>query len=410
MARVFETFVALRYVRDRSARREGRGFVRFVVSVGIGGVALGVAALLLALSIVHGFSREITQKIVGFGSDIQIESQTDAPLQDVESLESQLMETDGVTNVRRVLESFVLMRRSADDIDGVVLTGVNRLPGFLADNLVAGSADISDGSSLVVGRALAVAQGLDIGHRVTLFSIADGPSRANLAKRPRVRQYRVTGIYETSLAQYDETLVYANFASVAGLFSADANTATRLEVAVDDSHDHAALSNLLQDRYGFPIIVRPVEQVYRSLFAWVQLQESIIPVVIGFIVLVAIFNIGGILLMLVMEKTRSLGILVSMGAERKSIRSLVLTVAGLIGIAGIILGEAVALGLALLQQRFGLIPLPADAYYIDTAPIALHAGDFAVVAIATFVLCVMFAYVPARLAARLDPIRIIRFD
>ena len=114
--------------------------------------------------------------------------------------------------------------------------------------------------------------------------------------------------------------------------------------------------------------------------------------------------------MLVLEKTRSLGILVSMGAARRSVKRLVLTLGGAIGLAGVAIGECLALILALLQKRFEIIPLPADAYYMSTAPIQLNPIDFLVVGIVTLFLCLLFAYAPARVASRLDPIQVIRFQ
>jgi lipoprotein-releasing system permease protein len=409
MKHVFESFVAMRYVGDRAGRREGRGFVRFVTGVGVGGVAVGVAALLLALSIVHGFSREITAKIEGLGAHVQIESQTDAPLRNAAAIVDDVRGIGGVVSVRRVVENFVLLRRSATQVDGVVLSGIEQLPPFLVDHLVAGGEDLEGGTGVIIGKSLADLQNLTVGERITVFAFAGRGSGSVTVNRPRVKQFHVVGIYETSLDDFDEIYVFADLGTVASLIDYAPNSVTRLDVTVDQDVDRATVVDAIEAKYGFPVMVKPIEEVHRSLFAWVELQESIIPVVIGFIVLVAVFNIGGILLMMVMEKTRSLGILVSMGANRKSVRNLVLTLAGVIGLVGITIGELLALLLAFLQKRFDLIPLPADAYYMKTAPIELNPVDFIVVAMVTLLLCVAFAYIPARIASKLDPIRVIRF-
>ncbi|NNE48095.1 MAG: ABC transporter permease [Rhodothermales bacterium] len=409
MKHVFESFVAMRYVSDRAGRREGRGFVRFVTGVGVGGVAVGVAALLLALSIVHGFSREITAKIEGLGAHVQIESQTDAPLRNVAAIAEDVSGIGGVVGVRRVVENFVLLRRSATQVDGVVLSGVEQLPPFLVDRLVAGGEDLEGGAGVIIGKTLADLQNITVGDRITVFAFSGRGSGSVAVTKPRVKQFHVVGIYETSLDDFDEIYVFADLGTVAGLIDYAPNSVTRLDVTVDPEADRTNVVEAIEAKYGFPVMVKPIEEVHRSLFAWVELQESIIPVVIGFIVLVAVFNIGGILLMMVMEKTRSLGILVSMGANRKSVRNLVLTLAGVIGLVGITIGELLALLLAFLQKRFDLIPLPADAYYMKTAPIELNPVDFIVVAVVTLLLCVAFAYIPARIASKLDPIRVIRF-
>jgi lipoprotein-releasing system permease protein len=407
---VFETFVALRYLRDRSARREGRGFVRFVIAVGVGGVAVGVAALLLALSIVHGFSREIRDKIEGLGAHLQVESQTDAPLRNAGEIISGIQAIDGIDEVRPALDDFVLIRRSASDIDGVVGSGVKQLPDYISDHLIDGSSSLDGGRGIFVGRALALAQGLAVGERVTVFAFTGSRSSSGAVSRPRIRQYQVAGIYETGREDFDETGVFADFESAVDLFGYEEDTVSRLDVSVRDGFDRVMLREEIESRFGFPVMVRTIEEVRSSLFAWIRLQESIIPVVIGFIVLVAIFNIGGILLMIVMEKTRSIGVMVSMGAARRSIRNLVLTLSGLIGVAGVLLGSGMALVLALVQQKYDVMPLPADAYYMSTAPVELQFADFVVVAMATLTLCLLFAYIPARFAARMDPIRVIRFE
>ncbi len=410
MKNAFETFVALRYVRDRGGARQGRGFVRFVIAVGIGGVAVGVAALLLALSIVHGFSREIKDKIEGLGAHVQIESQTDAPLQNAADLILGVREIDGVEDVRPVVDDFALLRRSAVDIDGVVVTGVKRLPTYVYEHIVAGEATLDKPTDLLVGKALAGLQRLEVGDWVTVFSFSGRAGSSTRAQRPRVRKFQVVGIYETSLEDFDEIFAFADFDSARRLFGFGEDTLTRLDVSVKDGFDRVALRNRIESRFGFPVMARTIDEVHRSLFAWITLQESIIPVVIGFIVLVAIFNIGGILLMIVMEKTRSIGVMVSMGAASRTIRNLVLTLAGVIGSAGILIGSGIALALAFVQKKYAIIPLPADAYYMTTAPIEVQPLDFVTVAAATLTLCLVFAYIPASFAARMDPIRVIRFE
>ena len=397
----------MRYLRDRDARREGRGFVRFVVAVGVGGVTVGVAALLLALSIVHGFSLEIKDKIEGLGAHLQVESQTDSPLDNAANLVAAIESIHGVERVRPVVDDFVLMRRTSTDIDGVVVSGVRELPGYVADHMIAGRAELDREDGILIGKTLAQLQNLGVGDRVTVFSFS-GPETG--AARPRVRQFLVNGVFETDLEDFDETFVFTDFDTAVDLFGLEADHVSRLEVTVREDVDRVALREELESQFGFPVMVRTIDEVHRSLFAWIQLQESIIPVVIGFIVLVAVFNIGGILLMIVMEKTRSIGVLVSMGAARTSIRNLVLTLSGLIGGLGILFGSGIALILAAVQKKYALIPLPADAYYMTTAPIHLEPLDFVLVGLATLTLCLLFAYIPARFAASMDPIRVIRFE
>jgi lipoprotein-releasing system permease protein len=158
-----------------------------------------------------------------------------------------------------------------------------------------------------------------------------------------------------------------------------------------------------------PVYARSIFQVQQNLFAWVNLQQSVVPLVIGVIVLVAAFNIIGTLLMVTLEKTREIGIILSMGCPADGVKRLFVWLGFMIGLVGTGLGMGLALVLALLQLEFGLIPLPQEAYYIDTAPVELSAFDFVLVAVVSLALCTLSAYLPARVASRVDPVRSIRF-
>ncbi|RMH56583.1 MAG: ABC transporter permease [Bacteroidetes bacterium] len=412
----FERFMAHRYLRGSDGVRAGSGFLRFVMYVAIGGVALGVAALLLALSIVRGFSREIEAKIVGFGAHVQVENMQDAPLGQANVLMYELAQFPEVAHVAPVVTEFALIRRSATDIDGVAVWGTDQMPAYLTDHLVAGSyrfdPDEQGRQGLVIGRALADLLSVSVGDRLTVFSMrhADGfgPSSPGLM-RPRVKAFHVAGIYETSLSNFDEIYAFTDIRTARALFDYAPTEVSRLDLTLHDVSQADSVAVRIEDRYGFPVMARTIYQVYSGLFAWVRLQQGIIPLIIGIIILVAAFNIVGTLLMIILEHTQSIGILASMGAPARMLRRIYLYLGLLVGVIGIGIGEALALVLAWLQLEFALIPLPAEAYYMSTAPVALNPVDFIIVALVTLLLCVGASYLPARAAARIPPIRAIHF-
>ena len=418
MAGRFEALVALRYLRGAEGRAEGRSFLRFITYVAIGGVALGVAALLLSLAIVRGFSQEITEKIFGFGAHIQVRSYVDAqPLENAASLQSTLQSTPGVASAAPVIEEVVLLRQSERSIDGVQLLGTTRAPEYLTQNLTRGSFQLEDSSAdnapLVVGAGLASRLGLAVGDRVTAFSLRDGGSGGGLQLgRPRVRQFRVTGVFETSLSNIDDNFAFTGLETARSLVGFPRSAVSRFDVTVDDIARVDSIAADLEDAIGFPASARTIYQIqpYASLFAWVDLQQGIIPLVIGVIVIVAAFNIVGILLMIILEKTREIGILQSLGTSQSMLKRLFLSFGLLIGAVGTTLGAGLALLLGYLQQRFAIIPLPQEAYYMTTAPIELNPVDYVVVATVTLLLCGLAAYIPARVAARIEPVRAIRFQ
>ena len=415
----FHRFVALRYLAGAQGREEGRRFLRFITFVAVGGVAVGVAALLLALTIVRGFSREIEAKIVGFGAHVQVESFQDAPLDDAGPMQREIGEIEAVAHVAPVVTEFALLRRSSNEIDGVSLWGTDQIPSYLAEHMTEGTSDLAPDSSgragLVIGETLARLLNASVGDRVTVFSMrsmAGGAAlpRSPLGARPRVKQFRITGIYETALANFDEIYVFTDLAVARELLEYSPDQVTRFDLTLHDVEQADTVARGIEETYGFPVMARTIYQVYRGLFAWVNLQEAIIPVVIAMMIIVAAFNIVGTLLMIILEKTREIGVMASMGASRQIIRRLFLWLGLLVGAAGTGIGLGIALVLALLQQRYDIIPLPEEAYYMDTAPVELNPLDFVLVGVISLILCALAAYIPARFASRIEPLKVIRFS
>lgn len=417
--------MALRYLKGAEGRAEGRSFLRFITFVAIGGIALGVAALLLSFSIVRGFSQEIESKLVGVGSHVQVRSYLeDAPLDNADRLESRLAAVDSVTQVMPVVEDFVLLRRSSTSIDGVALVGTPTAPQYLSERIKEGrfalTVDAPTDSSasgrsrpaqngLVIGQELARRLGLTVGDRVTAFSMRTGTNGAAVG-RPRVKSFTITGIYETSLTNVDDLYVFTHVDAARDLTGVGPNQVSRFDLTLETVAAADSVAVAIEEEFGFPIAARTIYEQYAGLFAWVNLQESIIPLVIGVIVIVAAFNIIGTLLMLILEKTREIGVLQSLGASGQTLKRLFLMLGLLIGVAGTVIGEGLALSLALIQKKFEIIPLPAEAYYMTTAPVELNALDFVLVAAVTLGLCALAAYIPARIAARIEPVRAIRFE
>jgi lipoprotein-releasing system permease protein len=407
--------MAFRYLTGAEGRAEGQSFLRFITYVAIGGVALGVGALLLALMIVRGFSQEIESKIIGFGAHIQVHSfLQEEGLEAAPDKQQRLLAMEGVRRAAPVVEDFALLRRSSSAIDGVIVLGTDALPPYLEGRTVAGSFQLAAGTehpSLVVGQSLADRLDLTVGSTVTAFSLRRSSAQQDLQiRRPRVEQFRVAGIYETSLTLLDDVYVFTDIGTARSLLGVPETSVSHFDVTVDDTARIDSIAARIESTFEFPVAARTIFEQFAGLFAWVNLQEGIVPLVIGVIVIVAAFNIVGTLLMMILEKTREIGVLMSLGASSQLVRRMFLALGTLIGIVGTALGAGLAFALGRIQQTFHLIPLPAEAYYMKTAPIELNPGDFVLVCAVSILLCALAAYIPARVAARIEPVRSIRFQ
>ncbi|MCY4170468.1 MAG: ABC transporter permease [Bacteroidetes bacterium] len=408
----FKVFIAWRYLRGAQGGDSGGKFLRFISLVAVGSVSVGVATLLLALSIVRGFSQEIHDKITGFGAHIQVENIRHGPLIGSDELSLKIQQQDSVISLQPVVTEFVLLRRSSQDIDGVGLWGTDRLPDYLAQHIINGSDNIEPENSpkLVVGNILAENLNLKIGNLVTLLSIRNLSSVESLfGSRPRFKQFEISGIYETFLIDFDETYIFTDINSARQLLGYKEDHVTRFDVMLEDASLAPSISLLLEDSLGFGVLVRTIFEIYRGLFAWIDLQEAIVPLVISVLIFVAAFSVMGMLLMIVLEKTREIGILTSMGASQQRIQQLYIYLGFFVGSLGTGIGLLLAVILGFIQARFGIIGLPVETYFMDTVPISLMLSDFGIVAVVSIILCLLASYFPSRIASRISPLQVLRF-
>lgn len=408
---MFSRFLALRYLRGTSGQ-QGERFLRAVLYIAVGGVALGVAALVLALAIVRGFRGEIEQKIIGFGAHIQVENLQDAPILPDALDAAALGVVPGVTQVAPAVLDFILLRRSEQQTEGVSIWGVEAPPPYLARSVSDGTfsfaSDAQGRPGVVVGKGLARQLGLKVGDQVVGITLPS-PGQMGLGEASRFKAFHVAGIYETALADFDDVYVFADLETARNLLSLPDGAVSRYDLMLANAQDAPQTVALVQKLLPTNLQARSIYEIYGSLFAWVRLQQSIVPVVISVIVIVAAFNIVGVLLMFGLEKAPDMGILASMGASGKMIRRVFLRLGLSIGLVGTAIGTVLAVAFAAVQHRFGVIRLPAEAYFLDRAPVDVEPLDLVIVAVVTVVLCVVAAWLPARFASKTDPLRVLRF-
>ena len=403
----YSTFIARRYLRSR----RNAGFFSFIAAIAILGVALGTAALIIALSVLGGFEREITEKVVGFSSHVQILAFQNKPLYNPSYTDRVVL--DSIPEVRSI-SPFVqreALIRSREGVDGVLLKGLDPENDNSTTRryIVEGSYDLvrepGGPPKIVLGKKLASRLGLGIGGRATIFGIGQSISEG----RTRVMQFTVSGIYESGMSEYDDAYAFTDLQSSEELFQLG-TAVSGFDLLLTDPSLADEVADKVQDMLGYPYYGRTVYQTYRNLFSWIELQKKPIPIILGLIIIVATVNIIGTVLMMVLDKTREIGVLRSMGATRWGITWIFLRQGLTIAFIGTILGNAFALLLCLAQMEFHFFSLPSDVYFMTTVPILLRPEQFILVSALTIGLCMLSALLPARLAARLNPVTAIRFS
>ncbi len=402
----FEFFITKRYIKSTRIT----GFISFITLIAIVGIMLGTSALIIALSISNGFEKELKEKVIGFTSHIQV-SKFDVRYTEKDDWES-FEKIKIVSNVKAVspFAGREAMIRSSYGIEGVYLKGI--LPEYdfsiVKRSIVEGKYDFdeSDGfPKIIIGKKLANKLGVELGDKVVILAI--DPDNLYFSA-PKIEQFKISGIYETGMAEYDDIFVYVLLQHAQYLLDLG-NRVSGFDVMVKnvDFIDETAL--LIQDKLGYPYYTRTMYQMYRNLFAWLELQKKPVPIVLGLIIIVAVFNIVGTLLMMVLEKTKEIGILKSMGANSKSIMKIFIFQGIFIGIVGTALGNLLAYILCRIQLDYKPLSLPEDIYFMNSVPILLEANNFIIVSIATLILTFIATLIPSAIASRVQPVEAIRF-
>lgn len=401
----FESFIALRYLRKRNLSR----FLSFMTAVAIGSVAVGTAALIITFTILDGFERELRSNLIGFSGHIRVGVFRGESVPRDEAAAAKLA---GIDNVRAAgpfleREAMVITR---DDIEGVKVKGYDSLADLsrIRDRMVSGRYvlnPIEGRHSLLVGRRLADKLNVGVGDRMLLLGVTDF---RQLAEAPKV-QCVIRGIYETGMAEYlDDVYVFTSLETAQRLFALPGRI-SGYDVICSDVGRVEETVDAVQDRLGYPYDPRSVFSLFNHLFVWIDLQQQLIPIVVGSLIVISVFNVIATLLLFVIEKTQYIGILLAMGASRRHVRRIFVMQGIAIGVVGSLLGAAVAFAFGFAQQELRFFSLPQDVYFMTTVPIHMTVEVFAGVIAAGVLLAFVSSFVPAWLASRLNPIRSIRF-
>ncbi|MFZ4621266.1 MAG: FtsX-like permease family protein [Bacteroidota bacterium] len=405
----FTSFVAGRFLRYQRTSRS-QNFISFVTLISITGVALGVASLIIALTILGGFEKELKEKVIGFTTHIQVTTFSNQPIRYYRNVEIRLK--NQLPQIRSV-SAFISkegMVNYGDETEGILIKGIENTDAEqgIAQYLVEGSIDLKQVTQgmygCVMGRKLLNTIGAHIHDTVLVFGL-QGHIQTSIA--PNVMAFVVNGVYESGMAEYDDVYLYASIPAVQQLINYE-EAVTGFEIMLDHVEDAPATAKQVMDILGYPFNAKTLFQLYRNLFTWIELQKEPIPLILGLIIAVAAVNIIGTLLMLVLEKRKQVGILRSLGASQKDVKRIFLIQGTIIAFVGTALGNIFGFSVCWLQQHYEFFSLPSTIYFMKTVPIYFRLENFLIVSGISIVLCIAASYIPARLAAKMDPIKAIR--
>ncbi|MCG2589104.1 ABC transporter permease [Rhodohalobacter sulfatireducens] len=404
----FTWYIAGKYFWSK--KRESR-FLSFIKIMAIGGVAIGSAGLLIALSIVHGFKSTINEKIVGFAPHVTVNTFMNDPLLRADTLQTYLADFEGVEEVQPVVLGQVMIQ-SAGDVSGMLIKGVPESGDVtqLRDYVVQGTYDLSLQQSglpgIIIGQDLARTIDAEIGDKITVFALEGLPTPFNT---PEIEQFTLTGIYQTGIDRFDDNFALTTSQPVRDLFGYNPQYASSMEINVTDEDQIVPVYSRIRDATQFPYVTESIYQRYRNIFAWIDLQEETIPLVISVMVIVAAFNLIGTVLMMVLERVKDIGILKTIGAKSRAVRQIFLLEGIFVAISGLVTGIVISLLFYWLQVTYQIIPLSEENYYMSYAPVEPHLLDFIIVGVVTLLLCALASWLPARIAAQTDPVKVLTF-
>ncbi len=410
----YELFIALRYLKSKRKT----GFISLITYISVAGVVIGVAALIIVLSVMNGFEREVRSRFIGVDAHVHVRTFHDRGVENYQNLAEQIKDLPHVQAWTPYIFNKGLIRsresttgvlvRGIDPVSAVEVTDIGKNINFgkLELGMVTSEEEETALPGIVLGYNLADKLIVTLGDRVTIASFANV---SQFGQMPMMMQFRVTGFFESGLYEIDDNFAYISLESAQKLFKMGSKV-SGIELRLDHYENAAAVAQQITSRLGYPYRAVTWQDMNPNLFAWMKIEKWAAFIILSLIIMVAAFNIVSTLIMVTMEKTKDIGILKSMGATRAGIRR-IFTLEGLfVGIVGTILGDLIGFALCWAQQTYRWFALPSDVYIISWLPVLMKWSDFAMISAAAIVITFVASVYPAAHAAKLDPVEALRYE
>jgi len=413
----FPLFIAKRIYFSEGDRHE---VSRPAIRIATVGVAIGLAVMIITVSVILGFKHTIRDKVVGFGSHIQVAnfiSQQTAVPAPIAISDTLLRKIKAIPNVRHV-EHYTMTQgilKTDSDFLGVAFKGVGEDYdlSFIRQNMQEGKlptfSSKKSSNLVVVSRKMADKLHLHVGDKVYAYFIAYDDVRA--------RRFTVSGIYQSNMKQFDDVLCLTDQRTTSRLNDWESDQCSGAEILVKDfdriNETNMAVVELVKnhtDRYGETLSSQTIFEAYPQIFSWLSLLDINVWIILALMVCVAGFTMISGLLIIILERTQMIGILKALGAHNKTVRHTFLWFAAFIISQGLLIGDVIGVGLVLLQQQTGFIHLDPASYYVDTAPMELNIPIIVILNVATLLISVFVLIAPSYLVSHIQPVKAMKFD
>ena len=409
-------FVAKRIYQGGEAGRASASAVRIATA----GVAVGILVMIISICVTIGFQREIKGRVASLVGHIQVvNSETlyrnnPAPIEVSDSLCREISALHGVTHVQR----FALcmgMLKTEHAFRGIYFRGVDSSfdSSFLADNLVSGSVPSfgqgdAPSDSILLSASMASALQVEVGQKIYAYFFD---------KNLRARRFVVSGVFQTNMADFDDKMCFADVRTVQRLSGWEGDQYSGAEVILDDfssmdtvGTNLSSMFYMKEDAYGHYYATPRVDELFPQVFSWLTLLDTNVVAILILMICVASVTMVSGLLIIILERTRFIGVMKAMGATNSQLRSVFLYLSAMIVMRGLFMGNVIALALLFIQKLTGIVALDPESYYLARVPVYFPVWGIVLVNVITLVVCVLVLIVPTHVVSRIQPARSIRFE
>jgi lipoprotein-releasing system permease protein len=400
------------FIAKRISFKQAGGFSGTIHRIAVWSLAIGLGVSILAFMVLGGFQNTVSERVFGFTGHFQVQrfqmsnAFEEAPF----SLHSEFVQNSKQLDFLVKTQSFAhkaALLKGDEEVEGILMKGVGKdfdtlaFSKYLVEGRMLHLPDSGVSNEVLLSRMIADKLLLNVGDKVTMYFVQNPP---------RFRRVEVVGIFETYLENFDEKIVVGELQTIRNLNGWTADQVGGLEVFVDDPKKTEAYLPLIEEQMDLDLKLVDSRSKFLEIFDWLTLLDTNVVVFISLIGFVAIFNMGAILFILIMERTQMIGLLKAMGARNAQIRRIFFWNGMKILGRGLILGNLIGIGIGFLQDQFKLIPLDAASYYMSYVPIQWNWPIFIWLNIGIAILTSLVLWIPVLVISRVDPIKSIRFD